>query len=109
MGPRHLLTIDQQYLVIVRLQTGCSRMEGTTELRGSQSHQQVATEIQNDAPAHPGCNSREQLLETGVPQMENPALCPDPRPIETPWDQLSCHLEAGNSVPQNHNDLRVTL
>uniref|UniRef100_A0A3B3SMU5 Tc1-like transposase DDE domain-containing protein n=1 Tax=Paramormyrops kingsleyae TaxID=1676925 RepID=A0A3B3SMU5_9TELE len=51
----------------------------------------------------------ETLLETGVPRMEWPAFSPDLNPIETQWDQLSCRVEARNSVPQNLNDLRVAL
>ncbi|CAK6970414.1 Transposable element Tcb1 [Scomber scombrus] len=37
MRPRRHLTIDQQYLAIVRLQTGCSQTVLATELRVSQS------------------------------------------------------------------------
>ncbi|KAJ8370082.1 hypothetical protein SKAU_G00101100 [Synaphobranchus kaupii] len=37
MRPRRHLTIDQQYLAIARLQTGCSQREVATELRVSQS------------------------------------------------------------------------
>ena len=37
MRPRRHLTTDQQYLAIVRLQTGCSQTDVPTELRVSQS------------------------------------------------------------------------
>uniref|UniRef100_A0AAQ5ZQC9 Tc1-like transposase DDE domain-containing protein n=1 Tax=Amphiprion ocellaris TaxID=80972 RepID=A0AAQ5ZQC9_AMPOC len=38
-----------------------------------------------------------------------PALSPDLNPIENLWDQLSCHIEARKSVPQNLNDLSTAL
>ena len=44
------------------------------------------------------------LLDTGIPQMEWPALSP-----ENLWDQLSHRVEARNSVNQNLNDLRAAL
>uniref|UniRef100_A0A3B1KFG7 Tc1-like transposase DDE domain-containing protein n=1 Tax=Astyanax mexicanus TaxID=7994 RepID=A0A3B1KFG7_ASTMX len=67
----------------------------------------VDSREQNDA--HRGRIIRERLLETGVPQMEWPALSPDLNPIENLWDQLSRLVEARNSAPQNLNDLRAAL
>ncbi|KAJ8362960.1 hypothetical protein SKAU_G00117910 [Synaphobranchus kaupii] len=65
--------------------------------------------MDDNAPAHRGRIIRERLLETGVPQMEWPALSPDLNPIENLWDQLTHRVEARNSVPQNLNDLRAAL
>uniref|UniRef100_A0A3B1IPN0 Tc1-like transposase DDE domain-containing protein n=1 Tax=Astyanax mexicanus TaxID=7994 RepID=A0A3B1IPN0_ASTMX len=65
--------------------------------------------MDDNAPAHRGRIIRERLLETGVPQMEWPALSPDLNPIENLWDQLSRLVEARNSAPQNLNDLRAAL
>uniref|UniRef100_A0A3B4BWB2 Tc1-like transposase DDE domain-containing protein n=1 Tax=Pygocentrus nattereri TaxID=42514 RepID=A0A3B4BWB2_PYGNA len=65
--------------------------------------------MDDDASAHRGCIIRERLLETGVPQMERPALSPDLNPIENLWDQPSRRVEARISVPQNLNDLRAAL
>uniref|UniRef100_A0A667Y6R5 Tc1-like transposase DDE domain-containing protein n=1 Tax=Myripristis murdjan TaxID=586833 RepID=A0A667Y6R5_9TELE len=65
--------------------------------------------MDDNAPAHRGRIIRERLLETGVPQMEWPALCPDLHPIENLWDQLSRCVEARSSVPQNLNVLRAAL
>ncbi|CAK6984228.1 hypothetical protein L3Q82_003627 [Scomber scombrus] len=52
--------------------------------------------MDDNAPAHRGRIIRERLLETGVPQMEWPALFSRP--------QLSRRVKARNSVPQNLND-----
>ena len=65
--------------------------------------------MDDNAPAHRGCIIREQLLETGEPQMEWPTISPDLNPTENLWDQLSRRVEACNSVPHNHNDLRAAL
>uniref|UniRef100_A0A667X1A1 Tc1-like transposase DDE domain-containing protein n=1 Tax=Myripristis murdjan TaxID=586833 RepID=A0A667X1A1_9TELE len=65
--------------------------------------------MDDNAPAHRGRIIRERLLETGVPQMEWPALSPDLNPIENLWDQLSRRVEARSSVPQNLNVLRAAL
>uniref|UniRef100_A0A667WGJ7 Tc1-like transposase DDE domain-containing protein n=1 Tax=Myripristis murdjan TaxID=586833 RepID=A0A667WGJ7_9TELE len=65
--------------------------------------------MDDNAPAHRGRIIRERLLETGVLQMEWPALSPDLNPIENLWDQLSRRVEAWSSVPQNLNDLRAAL
>uniref|UniRef100_A0A671VKC8 HTH cro/C1-type domain-containing protein n=1 Tax=Sparus aurata TaxID=8175 RepID=A0A671VKC8_SPAAU len=65
--------------------------------------------MDDNAPAHRGHIIRERLLETGVPQIEWPALSPDLNPIENLWDQLIRRVEARNSVPQNLNDLRAAL
>lgn len=65
--------------------------------------------MDDNAPAHRGRIIRERLLETGVPQMEWPALSPDLNPIENLWDQLSRLVEARNSAPQNPNYLRAAL
>ena len=65
--------------------------------------------MDDNAPAHRGHIIREGLLETGIPQMEWPALSPDLNPIENLWDQLSRRVEARNSAPQNLNDLRAAL
>lgn len=42
-------------------------------------------------------------------QLEWSAISPDPSPIENPWDELSCHVDASNSAPQNLYDLRAAL
>ena len=65
--------------------------------------------MDDNAPAHQGRIIREQLFETGVPQMKWPTLSPDLNPIENLWDQLSRHVEASNSVSQNLNDLKAAL
>ena len=65
--------------------------------------------MDDNAPAHRGRIIGERLLETGVPQMEWPALSPDLNPIENLWDQLSRRVAARNSAPQNLNDLRAAL
>ncbi|MEQ2182529.1 hypothetical protein GOODEAATRI_023273, partial [Goodea atripinnis] len=44
MRPRRYLTIDQQYLTIVKLQTGCSQTEVVTERSVTEYHLQVTTE-----------------------------------------------------------------
>ena len=65
--------------------------------------------MDDNAQAHRGCIIREQLLETGEPQMEWPTLSPDLNPTENLWDQLSRHVEARDCVPRNLNDLRAAL
>ena len=40
------LTIDQQYLAIVRLKTGCFQRDVATKLSVAEHHQQVTTETQ---------------------------------------------------------------
>lgn len=65
--------------------------------------------MDDNAPAHEGRLIREQPLETGVLWLEWPALSPNMNPIENLWDQLSRHIEARTSVPQNLDDLRATL
>jgi len=52
--------------------------------------------IDDKAPAHRGRIIREQLLDTGVPQMKWPALSPHLNPIENLWGQLSRRVEARN-------------
>ncbi|KAK7881405.1 hypothetical protein WMY93_029814 [Mugilogobius chulae] len=56
--------------------------------------------MNDNAPANRGRIIRERLLETGVPQMEWPALSPDLSPIKNPWDQLSHRVEARSSAPR---------
>jgi len=47
-----------------------------------------------------------QLLDTGVPKMERPALSRDLNPIENLWDQLSRRVEARNSISRLVNRMR---
>ena len=47
--------------------------------------------------------------ETGVPQIEWPALSLDLNPIESLCDQLHCRVESRNATPQNISDLMPCL
>jgi len=62
MGARRHLTIDQQYLAIVRLQTGCSQTDVATELRVSSA----------------GCNRDSERLRESQKGIEVDVLWPHP-------------------------------